>query len=106
MDTLAAGAQELVIAAHRPRLLTRAAWAVLRPLVRAVCAVGVTVAGPEPRHTHRVIALEGSGAAGGHRTGRLVAAVFTVRVRVAHERQRHALTAAAAELLVRAVLQD
>lgn len=106
MDALAAAAQELVIPANRLRFLTRPGRAVLRPLVRAVCAVGIPVAGPELRHTHRVIALERARAAGGDGTERFIAAVVTVGILVADERLRHALTAAAAELIVRAVLQD
>lgn len=78
--------------------------AVLGPLVRAVQAVGVSVAGPEARNTDGVVALEGRGAAGDAGAGRLVAAVVAVGLVVAHERGRHALAVGAAELGVCALL--
>ena len=70
------------------------------PLVGAVGAVGVAVAGPEPRHAGAAVAAEGGGAAGGQGAGRLVAAVVAVGVLVAHEAARHTLAAGAAELAV------
>lgn len=105
VNTLSTATQEVVTPADRLRLLTRAGRTVLGPLVGPVGAVGVPVAGPEPRHTHGVIALEGAGAAGGNGTRLLVAGVVTVRVLIADERLRHTLAAATAKLLSRAVLQ-
>ncbi len=58
---------------------------VLGPLVRAVGAVGVTVAGPQARDANSVVALEGRGAAGDGRAGGLVAAVVTVRLVITHK---------------------
>lgn len=52
--------------------------AVLGPLVRAVGAVRVAVAGPQLGYTNGVVALEGRAAAGDRRAGGLVAAVITV----------------------------
>lgn len=78
---------------------------VLGPLVGAVGAVGVAVAGPQAGHAHAVAAPEGRGAAGGGAAGGLVAAVVAVRLLVAHEGGRHALTVRAAELPVRALLR-
>lgn len=71
---------------------------VLGPLVRAVCAVSVAVAGPQAGDTNGVVALEGRGAAGDAWAGGLVAAVITVRLVVTHEGRRHALAIPAAEL--------
>lgn len=68
------------------------------PLVRTVGAVGVAIAGPQPRHAHGVVALEGGGTAGCGGTRRLIAAVVAVGLVVAHERRGHALPAGAAEL--------
>lgn len=77
---------------------------VLGPLVRAVGAVGVAVAGPQARNADGVVAPEGRGAAGDGRAGGLVAAVVTVRLLVAHEGGRHTLAVPAAELGVCALL--
>lgn len=72
--------------------------AVLGPLVRAVGAVRVAVAGPQLGHTNGVVALEGRGAAGDRRAGGLVAAVITVLVFVTHEGRGDALAGLAAKL--------
>lgn len=77
---------------------------VLGPLVRAVGAVGVTVAGPQARDANSVVAPEGGAAAGDGRARGLVAAVVTVRLVVTHEGGRHALAVPAAELGVCALL--
>lgn len=77
---------------------------VLGPLVRAVGAVGITVASPQAWDANGVVALEGCGAAGEGWTGGLVAAVVTVRLIIAHEGGRHTLATAAAELIVCALL--
>lgn len=99
VDALSAAAAELHGGALvRPDAVGPRRPAVAGPLVRAVGAVGVAVAGPHARQAHGVVALEGRGAAGGGRTRRLVAAVVAVRLVVAHEGGGHALAAAAAEL--------
>lgn len=85
VHALAAGAVELQRRAGRSGGGPRPRGAVLRPLVRAVGAVGVAVARPQTRHALGVVALEGAGAAGGRRAGGLVAAVFAVVLLVAHE---------------------
>lgn len=100
MDALAAAAAELQGRAlvRRRRLGGFLGAAVLGPLVRAVGAVGVAIAGPQARHAHRVVAAEGGGAAGGGRAGGLVAAVVTVGLVVTDEGGRDALAVPAAEL--------
>ena len=99
VDTLAAAAEELLGPARRGLPLggppPRAA---LGPLVRAVDAVAVAVAGPQGRHAHRVVALEGPGAAGGQRAAVLVRAVLAVVLAVADEGGGDAVATAAAEL--------
>lgn len=77
---------------------------VLGPLVRAVGAVGITVAGPQPRDAHSVVALEGRRGAGNRRAGGLVTAVVTVCLVIAHEGGRHTLAVRAAKLCVCALL--
>lgn len=105
MDALSAATAELqgrAVMSHRGvRFL---GTTVLGPLVRAVGAVGITVASPQAWDANGVVALEGCGAAGEGWTGGLVAAVVTVRLIVAHEGGRHTLATAAAELIVCALL--
>lgn len=87
MDALAAAAVELAgQAGVVPVLGGRvAAPAVLRPLVGAIVAVGVAVAGPQLRDAGGAVALEAGGAAGGLGAGFLVRAVQAVSVGVADE---------------------
>lgn len=59
--------------------------AALGPLVRAVGAVDVAVAGPQARDADAVVALEGCRAAGDGRAGGLIAAVVAVLIFVTHE---------------------
>lgn len=73
--------------------------AVLRPLIGAILAVGVTVAGPQLRDAGGAVALEAGGAAGGLWAERLVGAVQAVPVRVADENLGNALAVMAAELV-------
>lgn len=72
--------------------------AVLGPLVRAVRAVCVAVAGPQPGNTNAVVALEGRAAARDWGAGGLVAAVIAVGIFVAHKGGGDALAARAAKL--------
>lgn len=72
--------------------------AVAGPLVGAIGAVDISVAGPQAWHANGVVTLEGRGAAGDGRARCLVAAIVAVCLVVAHEGGRHALTAPAAEL--------
>lgn len=74
--------------------------AVLGPLIRAVGAVHVTVAGPQARYANTVVALEGCRGAGGGRAGGLVTAIVTVRLIVTHKGGGHALAVPAAEFIV------
>ena len=103
VNTHAAGAFELLAAARRlgpggdP-------GAGLRPLVRAVGAVLVPVAGPDLGHAHPVVALEGALGAGGGGAGGFVRTVGAVGVLVAAEGRGDALAAVAAELAFGAVL--
>lgn len=106
VHTLAAAAVELegragAVVARGRRVPGPAA---LRPLVRAVLAVGVAVAGPELGDAGGAVALEAGGAARGRRAAGLVRAVQAVAVRVAHELARDALAVEAAELVLGARL--
>lgn len=68
-------------------------------LVRPVATVFVSVAAPQSRHTHRVVALERTGAAGGFGAGSLVRAVWTVVVLVANEGGGYTLAIGTPELI-------
>lgn len=48
---------------------------VLRPLVRPIVTIPVSIAAPQGRHTHRVVALEGTTVASGFGAGSLIGAV-------------------------------
>lgn len=100
VDTLAAAAGELQRRAPASGGALRPAAPV--PLVGPVRTVYVSVAHPQPGDAAGVVAPEGRGAAGDGGAGGLVAGVVAVRLPVAHEGGRHALTRAAAELRVRA----
>lgn len=78
---------------------------VLGPLVGAVGAVGVTVAGPQARYTNSVVALEGPSVTGDRRAGGLVTAVVTICLVVTHEGGGHALAVPAVELIVCALFE-
>lgn len=105
MDALSTATKPLhrgaVMNAHEVRSLCPAGF---RPLIRAVGAVAVPVAGPQVWKANCVVALEGSGTAGDGRAGFLVAAVLAVQVVITHKGGRHALAALAAELGPRALL--
>jgi len=75
VDTLPVGTLEVVGAAALRRLVRLPSHTVLRPLVRPVGTVRVSIAAPLGRHAHRVVALEGQRAATGLGAGRLVRAV-------------------------------
>lgn len=53
-------------------LLVRMSHAVLRPLVRPIGTILVSIAAPEGRHTDQVVALEGVTAASGFGARRLI----------------------------------
>lgn len=69
----------------------------LGPLVRAVGAVGVPVAGPQAWNTNAVIALEIRGAAGNRWAGGFITAVVTVRLFITHEGGGYTVAIPAAE---------
>lgn len=86
MDALPAAAAELQRRALvKGSRVGRLRAAVLGPLVGAVGAVGVAVAGPQAGDADGVVAPEGCGAAGDGRAGGLVAAVIAVGLVVAHK---------------------
>lgn len=99
VDALSIRTHELPAAAA-PGRLPPVPVANLRPLVGAVATVAVAVAAPLGRDAHGVVALEGVAAAGGSGAGRLVRAVRTVLVLVAHEGGGDALAVGAPELVV------
>lgn len=105
MDALSTATKPLhrgaVMNAHEVRSLCPAGFG---PLIRAVGAVAVPVAGPQVWKANCVVALEGSGTAGDGRAGFLVAAVLAVQVVITQKGGRHALAALAAELGPRALL--
>lgn len=59
--------------------------AVLRPLIRPIGTILVSIAAPEGQHTHRIVALEGMPTASGFGAGGLIWAVRTVVVLVTNE---------------------
>lgn len=86
VDTLPAATLELPKGAGLGGTLRGSRPTVLGPLVGAIRAVSVPVAGPQARHTHRVVALEGGGATGAGWAGSLVAPVITVQLLITHKR--------------------
>ena len=106
VDALPAAAGELqvrtLMSGNSNRCLRSSA--AQRPLIGAVGAVHVSVAGPQTRHADGVVALEGGRAAGDRRTGRFITAIVTISLIVTHEGRRYALTTPAAKLCVRAQL--
>ena len=72
VDTLSICTLEFMGAAGRRLLLRLMSGTVLRPFVRPVGTVLVSVAAPESRHAHGVVALEGTRAAGGFGAGSLI----------------------------------
>lgn len=99
VDTLSVFTLEVVDSAAHLGLYRQPPHAVLRPLVGAVGAVRVSVAAPLGRHAHRVVALEGTRAAGGFGAGGLVRVVRTVAVAVADEGGGHTLAVGALKLV-------
>lgn len=75
MNTLPTGTLKLVGFAALHRLVRLLFCAVLRPLVRPVGTVLISVAAPQGRHAHRVVTLEGRRAAGAFGAGGLIRAV-------------------------------
>lgn len=101
MDALSASAVELLRRALQSGgSCLSLLFTVLRPLVGAVEAIGVTIAGPQAGNANSVVALERRRAAGDDWTGNLIAAIVTVCVFVAHEGGGNALAVLAAELRV------
>lgn len=85
VDTLPTCTLEVMDSAGHHLLLRLLSHTVLWPLVRPVSTVLVSIAAPESRHTHGVVALEGTRAAGGFGAGSLIWAVWTVVILVTNK---------------------
>lgn len=75
VDALPICTLELIYTTSRHLLVRVLFQTVLRPLVRSVRTVSVSIAAPERRHTRGVVALKGIGAAGRFGAGDLVGAI-------------------------------
>lgn len=60
---------------HAASCLVGLSPTVLRPLVRPIVTIPFSIAAPQGRHTHRVVALEGTTVASGFWAGSLIGAV-------------------------------
>lgn len=96
VDALPVCTLELVDAAAR--LVRQPSRAVLRPLVRTVGTILVSVAEPQKRHARRVVALEGPRAAGWFGAGGFIRAIGAVVFIVANEGGGYTLAVGAFKL--------
>lgn len=99
MDAIPVCALELVDAAALRSLVRQPSHAVLRPLVRTVGTILVSVAEPQEHNARRVVALERLRAAGGCGAGDFIRAIGAVVFLVANEGGGYTLATGAFKLV-------
>lgn len=101
-DTLPVRTLELVNVTARGWRLGLS-WTVFWPLIRSIGAIHVSITTPERQHTHRVVALKGTTAAGWYGAGSLIRAIRTVIVLVAYKGFGYTLAIGTFKLIILAL---